>query len=104
MEGDHGSRPTDWGAVVGGIVAGWILCWAGFAVVVLAFYSAFGDSASSVDDVLAWSSLVATPVAFLVTLLVRRRLGHVASGMLLGLTVGSIVAAGVCSTVLTRRG
>ena len=87
-----------WKDVVGGVVVGFIACWLFFAVAVFATYLVTGDSAAGWVTVLMWTSLAVVPAAFLVTALVRRRRGQLVAGMLLGLTVGSIVGAGVCTT------
>jgi hypothetical protein len=87
-----------WKDVVGGVVVGFVACWAFFAVAVFATYTVTGDSAADWVTVLTWASLGVVPLAFLVTALVRRRRGQLVAGMLLGLTIGSIVGAGVCTT------
>jgi hypothetical protein len=87
-----------WKDLAGGAVAGFVACWAFFAVAVFVSYMMTGDSAATWVSVLMWASLAVVPLAFLVTALVRRKRGQVVAGMLLGLTIGSIVGAGVCTT------
>lgn len=87
-----------WKELVVGLVVGLIACWLFFAVAVFATYVATGDSAATWVSVLMWASLAVVPAAFLVAALVRRRRGQLVAGMLLGLTIGSIVGAGVCTT------
>lgn len=91
-------RDIRWKDLVGGLVVGFIACWAFFVVAVFAAYILTGDSAATWVSVLMWASLAVVPAAFLVTALVRRRRGQLVAGMLLGLTIGSIVGAGVCTT------
>lgn len=92
------NRDISWKDVVGGTVLGFIACWVFFAVVVFATYLAAGDSAATWVTVLMWASLAVVPTAFLVSAIVHRRRGQLVAGMLLGLTIGSIVGAGVCTT------
>lgn len=87
-----------WKDVVGGVVVGFMACWAFFFVAVLGTYMVTGDSAATWVTVLMWASLAVVPAAFLATALVRRRRGQLVAGVLLGLTIGSIVGAGVCTT------
>ena len=87
-----------WKDLVGGVVLGFVACWAFFAVAVFVTYLTVGDSTATWVSVLMWASLAVVPLAFLVTALVRRKRGQVVAGMLLGLTIGSIVGAGVCTT------
>ena len=92
------NHDIEWTDVVGGVVVGFIACWGFFAFAVIATYSVTGDSAAGWVPVLMWASLAVVPTIFLVAVLVRRRRGQLVAGMLLGLTVGSIVGAGVCTT------
>jgi hypothetical protein len=87
-----------WKDLVSGVVVGFVACWVFFAMAVFATYTVTGDSAPGWVTVLTWASLAVVPAAFLVTTLVRRRRGQLVAGMLLGLTVGSVVGAGVCTT------
>lgn len=98
MDDRAGDHDIEWTDVVGGVVIGFVACWGFFAFAVLATYSATGDSAAGWVTVVVWASLAVVPTAFLVVALVRRRRGQLVAGMLLGLTVGSIVGAGVCTT------
>lgn len=98
MDDRAANHDIEWTAVVGGAVVGFVACWGFFAFAVLATYSVTGDSAAGWVTVLMWTSLAAVPAAFLAVALARRRRGQVVAGMLLGLTVGSIVGAGVCTT------
>ncbi len=91
-------RDVRWGEVVGGVVLGFVACWGFFAVAVFATYLATGESAGRWTTVLVWASLAVVPVALLLTAWARRRRGQLVAGMLLGLTIGSIVGAGVCTT------
>ena len=91
-------RDLRWKEVVGGVVIGFLACWGFFGVAVFVAYVATGDSAPGWVTVLMWASLAVAPAVFLVAALVRRRRGQLVAGMLLGLTVGSIVGAGVCTT------
>lgn len=92
------NRDLRWKDLVGGVVVGFIACWLFFAVAVFATYIATGDSTATWVSVLMWASLAVVPAAFLVAALVRRSRGQLVAGMLLGLTIGSIVGAGVCTT------
>jgi hypothetical protein len=87
-----------WKDLVGGVVLGFVACWSFFVVAVFVTYLTVGDSTATWVSALMWASLAVVPLAFLVTALVRRKRGQVVAGMLLGLTIGSIVGAGVCTT------
>ena len=98
MEDEAERHPISWRDLVGGVVLGFVATWVFFAVVVFATYLATGDNASTWVSVLMWASLAVIPGAFVMTVLVRRRRGQLVAGVLLGLTIGSIVGAGVCTT------
>lgn len=98
MEGQAENHDIRWRDVVGGVVVGFVACWAFFFVAVLGTYLVAGDAAATWVTVLMWASLAVVPVAFLATALVRRQRGQLVAGVLLGLTIGSIVGAGVCTT------
>lgn len=92
------SRSIALGEVFTGAVAGWILCWAVVAVFTFGTYASVGDSSSPWVGVLVGGSLAVTPLVLLGVVLVRRRRGMLIAGVLLGLTIGSVVGAGVCTT------
>lgn len=96
MDDQREGRPVDWGDVFGGAVAGWLLCWAVYVVFGFASYTAAGDSLRA--GVTFWGSLALTPLVLLGVVLVRRGRGQLVAGTLLGLTLGSILGAGVCTT------
>ena len=69
MDEQREARSVDWGEVFGGAVAAWF-----------------------------WAALAVTPLVLLGVVLVRRRRGQLVAGVLLGLTLGSILGAGICTT------
>ena len=85
--------------VIGGIVLGFVLTWLVFAVVLFSLYATYGDSSSTTQDVIAVLGLVGLPV-LLGLLLIPRRTRHWGAGLLLGIALGSISAAGVCGSVI----
>jgi hypothetical protein len=90
-------RPVDWKQLVGGIVVGWILSWAALTLAVIVSLGFATDSDSPAIAVLIWGALFAPAVVLGVVLLIRRSRGQVVAGTLMGLTIGSVVGAGVCS-------
>lgn len=81
--------------VIGGVIVGFMLTWLVFAVVLFSLYAAYGDSTGTAQDVIAVLGLVGLPV-LLGLLLIPRRTRHWGAGLLLGVAIGSISAAGVC--------
>jgi hypothetical protein len=86
--------------VIGGVVLGWLGGWFLFAVVTLVLYASFGDTASQVSGTLVGiATLLVVPVVAGVVL-IRRGRGRLGSGLLLGVAIGSLVGAGVCTSAL----
>jgi hypothetical protein len=96
MDEQREARTVDWGDVLGGVVGGWILCWAVYTVFGFASYANAGDSWRA--GLTVWGSLAFTPLVLLGVVLVRRQRGQLVAGVLLGLTIGAILGAGVCTT------
>jgi hypothetical protein len=96
MDEQRDEQTVDWGDVFGGAVGGWILCWAVYAFFGFASYANLGDSWRT--EAIFWGSLAFTPLVLLGVVLVRRRRGQLVAGVLLGLTIGAILGAGVCTT------
>ena len=90
----RGPGTIEWTDVVGGAVLGLVGSWLLFAVAILVFYESLGDGATSWVAALA---LFAVPVCA-GAVLIRRGRSHLGSGLLLGVAIGSIIGAGVCST------
>ncbi len=81
--------------IVGGLVVGFIATWALFVVTLLVVYANYGDSSGPVQNVLGFAGLLVPPILFGL-LLIPRRTRHFGAGLLMGLAIGSITAAGVC--------
>jgi hypothetical protein len=81
--------------VVGGVIVGFVATWILFFVTLLVVYANYGDSTGTTEDVIAFSGLILPPVVFGL-LLIPRRTRHFGAGLLLGLAIGSITAAGIC--------
>jgi hypothetical protein len=97
MDEEPGTRQVEWGPLIGGIVVGWLLSWFLFGFALLMLYASLGDTRENLQITVAITSLLVAPVVLGVLLLRRRRQGQVVAGMLLGLTVGAIAGAGVCT-------
>ncbi len=82
--------------VIGGAALGFFADWFLFTVVLFAIYANYGDSTGTVQDVLAFGSLLFLPV-LLGLLMVPRRTRYWGAGFLIGLAVGSMTGAGVCA-------
>ena len=93
-EEKRGPGTIDWTVVVGGAVGGLVGSWGLFAVAILVFYESLGDEATNWVAALA---LFAIPACAGAVLILRGR-GQLGSGLLLGVAIGSIIGAGVCST------
>lgn len=88
-------RPIRAGQVVGGIVLGLILAFVvqGVLIAALSSMPAYGQS-----PVLTFAVAV-LPAVVGVALLLDKRTRQMGAGALLGVAVGSIVAAGVCTAI-----
>ncbi len=90
--------------VIGGAVLGWLGSWLLFAVASIALYSQTGDGGSQAAQIaVALVALFVIPVAA-GAVLIRRGRGQLGSGMLLGVAIGSVVGAGVCTSTLLVGG
>ena len=96
-EGQH-DKIRPWPLIGGGLL-GFCLTWFAFAVTVIALYATYGDTSSRTQDVIAGVGLLGLPVLFAL-LLVPRRTRYWGAGLLLGVALGSITAAGVCGGFL----
>ena len=86
--------------VIGGVVLGWLGGWFLFAVVTLVLYASLGDTAPQISGTLVGiATLLVVPVVAGVVL-IRRGRGRLGSGLLLGVAIGSLVGAGVCTSAL----
>lgn len=85
------------GPLIGGILLGFVLTWVVFTVVLFSLYATYGDSSSTTQNVIAAIGFLGLPV-LLGLLLIPRRTRHWGAGMLLGIALGSISAAGVCGS------
>ena len=90
----RGPGTIEWADVVGGAVLGLVGSWLLFAVAILISYESLGDEGMTWVAALA---LFAIPVCA-GAVLIRRGRGQLGSGLLLGVVIGSIIGAGVCST------
>lgn len=100
MEEQSDARQVEWGPLIGGIIVGWILCWVLFGLTVLMLYVNLGDARQNLQITLGITALLVVPIVLGLVLLHRRRRGQVVAGTLLGLTIGAIVGAGVCTTTV----
>jgi hypothetical protein len=92
VEDDNGFRALP---VAGGLVVGFVATWVLFVVTLLVVYANYGESTGTIQDVIAFSGLLAPPILFGL-LLIPRRTRHFGAGLLMGLAIGSITAAGIC--------
>ncbi len=92
-------RSVNPATVVGGAVLGFAGSWVLFALVVMAMYTAYGDSTSTGQTVIAFTALLALPVVGL-ALMVSPRTRHAGAGLLMGVAIGSVVGAGICGAVI----
>jgi hypothetical protein len=93
---DPGS--IEWTDVVGGAVLGLVGSWGLYAVAMLVLYTSLGDNAAPwVYALVGVGALFAIPLCA-GAVLIRRGRGQLGSGLLLGVAIGSIIGAGVCST------
>ena len=90
----RGPGTIEWTDVIGGAVLGLVGSWLLFAVVILVFYESMGDGAT---NWVAACALFTIPVCA-GAVLIRRGRGQLGSGLLLGVAIGSIIGAGVCSS------
>jgi hypothetical protein len=88
--------------VLGGVIFGWLGGWFLFALATLVMYASYGDTGDQLAQVLVGTAtLLVIPVVAGVVL-IRRGRERLGSGLLLGVAIGSLVGAGVCtSAVLT---
>jgi hypothetical protein len=100
MDEQPGTRKIEWGPLIGGIVVGWLLSWFLFAFAALLLYTNLGGTRETLQSAIALTSLLLAPVVLGVLALRRRRQGQVVAGVLMGLTVGAIAGAGVCTASL----
>jgi hypothetical protein len=99
-EGDdkRQSGTLKWAEVIGGVFIGLLGSWLLFAIAVSALYSSLGDNGATwIYSLVGFGALFAIPVCAGAVLIHRGR-GQLGSGMLLGVAIGSIIGAGVCST------
>lgn len=86
--------------VVGGTVIGLLGSWLLFAFAGLALYATLGDHATTwVDTLVGFTTLFAIPVCAGIVL-IRRGRGQLGSGMLLGVAIGSLIGAGLCTSLM----
>ena len=88
--------------VAAGIFLGWLGSWVLYAVAILVVVAAFGEANRSVaiaGFVLSFVALFLIPVVAGVVL-IRRGRGKLGSGMLLGVAIGSLIGAGLCTSVM----
>ena len=100
MDEQPSRREIEWGPLIGGIFVGWLLSWFLFAFAALLLYTNLGDTGETLQSAIALTSLLLAPVVLGVVVLRRRRRGQVVAGVLMGLTVGAIAGAGVCTTTI----
>ena len=94
----RGPGTIEWTDVVGGAVLGLVGSWLLFAVAMLVLYESLGDDATTwVAALVGFGALFAIPVCA-GAVLIRRGRSQLGSGLLLGVAIGSIIGAGVCST------
>jgi hypothetical protein len=86
--------------VVGGAAIGLVSSWLLFAFAGLIVYATLGDHATTwVDTLVGFTTLFAIPVCAGIVL-IRRCRGQLGSGMLLGVAIGSLIGAGVCTSLM----
>ena len=86
--------------VLGGVVLGWFGGWFLFALVTLVMYTSYGDTGTQAAGILVGvATLLVIPVTAGVVL-IRRGRSRLGSGLLLGVAIGSLVGAGVCTSTL----
>jgi hypothetical protein len=88
--------------VIAGIFLGWLGSWFLYTLAILVVSAAFGEANKSVaiaGFVLSFVALFLIPVVTGVTL-IRRGRSRLGSGMLLGVAIGSLIGAGVCTSVM----
>ena len=94
-----GSRTIKWAEVVGGGVLGLMGGWLLFAMAGIILYANGWDLVGTREEVIVGLvALLIIPVCAGAVLIHRGR-RQLGSGMLLGVTIGSIIGAGVCSAV-----
>ena len=86
--------------VLGGVILGWLGGWFLFAVATLVMYTSFGDTGSQVAGVLVGVATLLVIPAVAGAVLIRRGRGRLGSGLLLGVAIGSLVGAGVCTSAV----
>ncbi len=99
MEQPEEGREIQWGPLLGGVFLGVFASWGLYMLTVLVLYSRLGDvgiSGATWPMVVAAAALLLPGVVFGLLLLRRRRAGQVVAGVLLGLTIGALVGAGLC--------
>ncbi len=91
--------------LVGGMLLGWPGSWILCVVAFAAYYGTVDDDGfrQSVGLVIGLVALFLIPVATGATLIMRGR-PRLGSGMLLGVTLGSLIGAGVCTSFITVAG
>ena len=99
--GDEKRKPgtIEWTDVVSGAVLGLVGSWLLYAVaMMLVLYPSLDDPVITwVEALVGFGALFAIPVCA-GAVLIRRGRGQLGSGLLLGVAIGSIIGAGVCST------
>lgn len=85
--------------VIGGAVLGFGATWVLLIVAVLVLYTQYGDSSGTAQNVIAGLGLLGLPVLSGL-LMIPRRTRHWGAGLVMGVAIGSISAAGVCGGFL----
>ena len=105
-EGDdnHDSGTLKWVTVLGGAVLGLLGSWLLYAFAVVVMVSSLeGDAATWLYLLVGAGALFTIPVCAGAVLIHRGR-GQLGSGMLIGVAIGSITGAGLCSTLTLTLG
>ena len=87
--------------VAAGIFLGWLGSWVLYTVAILVMLASFGEDKFDqiAGLVLGIVALFLIPVITGMTL-IRRGRGRLGSGMLLGVAIGSLIGAGVCTSLM----
>ena len=99
MEQPGQGREIQWGPLLGGAFLGLFASWGLYMLTVLVLFSSLGDvglSDATWPMVVAAAALLLPAAVFGLLLLRQRRAGQVVAGVLLGLTIGALVGAGLC--------
>lgn len=84
-----------------GIFLGWLGSWALYTVAIILTIAGFGEDGFGETGAVALGvvALFLIPVATGVTL-IRRGRSQLGSGMLLGVAIGSLIGAGLCTSLM----